>query len=503
MTLKNFFPFLFVYLLAGCAASKNYNPDKKYTRQELQQDFTLLRNILEQNHPSLYWYMPKDSMNFYFDSLYHNIPDSMTELQFGWKILAPLTQKIHCGHTTFGMSKNWGKYLRNKVIPSFPLFAKIWGDTMVVTGNLNRKDSLIKTGTLLTAINGVRTHELVQTMFEYLPADGYADNVNYIRLSSNFPYFHRSIFGIYKNYRIGYIDSSGYEKSMILPVWVPPKDSTRKKKEENFKKISRRQLRKERRENARSMVIDSSINTAIITLNTFNTGGGRHLRSFIKGSFKKIRKQHIKNLIIDLRSNGGGEINMSALFTKYIRNTPFKMADSAFTVSKSLSPYTKYVKQGWLTNIGLFFLTKKRKVDGNYHFGFYERKMYQPKNRNHFDGKVYVLINGPTFSASTLFCNLVKGQENVKLVGEEAGGGWHGNNGIMIPDIVLPVTKLRVRLPLFRIVQYNHVPKDGRGVMPDIYIPPIAVAVKEGLDRKMLFVKGMIKEDNNQPLMLK
>lgn len=495
MTVKNFFLLLFIWLLAGCAASKNYNPDKKYSRRELQEDYTLLRNVLEQKHPSLYWYTPKDSMNFYFDSLYHNIPDSMTELQFGWKILAPLTQKIHCGHTTFGMSKNWGKYIRNKVIPSFPLFVKVWGDTMLVTGNLGRKDSLIKTGTLLTAINGLRTRELVQSMFEYLPTDGYADNVNYIRLSGNFPYFHRNIFGIYKNYRVGYIDSTGFEKNVIIPMWMPTKDSTRKKKVESEKKISRRELKKERRENARSMIIDSSINTAIITLNTFNTGGGRHLRSFIKRSFKEIRKQQIKSLIIDLRSNGGGEINMSTLFTKYIRNTAFKMTDSAFAASKSLAPYTKYIKQGLLTNIGLFFLTKKKKADGNYHFGFYERKMYQPKSRNHFEGKVYVLINGPTFSASTLFCNLVKGQENVKLVGEEAGGGWHGNNGIMIPDIVLPVTKLIVRLPLFRIVQYNHVPKDGRGVAPDIYIPPIAEAVKEGLDRKMLIVKEMIKED--------
>ena len=494
MTFKNFFPFILIGLLASCAASKNYNPDKKYPRQQLQQDYTLLRNILEQKHPSLYWYTPKDSMNFYFDSLYNNITDSMTELQFGWRILAPLTQKIHCGHTTFGMSKDWGNYIRNKTIPSFPLFVKAWGDTIVVTANLHRKDSLIKPGTLITSVNNIRNHELIQQMFQYLPADGYADNVNYIRISSNFPYFHRNIFGIYKNYRVGYIDSTGNEKSILMPMWMPAKDTTKKKREEHVKKIPRWQIKKERRENARSMVIDSSINTAIITLNTFANGGGRRLRSFIKKSFKEIRQQEIKNLIIDLRSNGGGEINMSSLFAKYVRNKPFRMTDTAFAISKSLSPYTKYIRQGFLTNMGLFLLTKKKKVDDNYHFGFYERKMYQPKTNNHFDGKVYVLINGPTFSASTLFCNLVKGQENVTLVGEDAGGGWHGNNGIMIPDIILPITKLRVRLPLFRLVQYDHVIKDGRGVPPDIYIPPIAEAVKQGLDRKMMIVKEMIKE---------
>ena len=109
-----------------------------------------------------------------------------------------------------------------------------------------------------------------------------------------------------------------------------------------------------------------------------------------------------------------------------------------------------------------------------------------------------MLINGPTFSASTLFCNVVKGQSNVTLVGEETGGGWHGNNGIMIPDIVLPHTKLRVRLPVFKLVQYNHIPKDGRGVQPDIFIPPIADAVKKGIDRKMEIVKAMIKSGQDK-----
>jgi len=212
MTLKNIFPFIFICLLASCAASKRYNPDKKFSKQDLQQDYTLLRNILEQKHPSLYWYTPKDSMNFYFDSLYNNIPDSMTELQFGWKILAPLTEKIRCGHTTFSMSKEWGKYIRNRTIPAFPLFMKVWGDTMIVTANLHRKDSVIKPGTLITSINNISNRQLIEQMFQYLPADGYAENVNYIRLSSNFPYFHRNIYGIYKNYKVGFIDSTGLVK---------------------------------------------------------------------------------------------------------------------------------------------------------------------------------------------------------------------------------------------------------------------------------------------------
>ena len=482
--------------LYSCSVSKNYNPDKKFAKEELQQDYTLLRNVLEKKHPSLYWYTPKDSLDLYFDSLHSAIPDSMTELQFGWQILAPLTQKIHCGHTSFGMSKNWYKFTRDKRIPSFPLFLKVWGDTMMVTGNYNSKDSVFKRGTLITSINGMDNKALMNKMFEYMPTDGYSTSVNYIRISGNFPYYHRNVFGIYKNYKVGYIDKNGAEKITTLPMWVPPADTSKGKKIKPPVTISKKQRRKERRESYRSLSIDTINNTATITLNTFSTGGGRRLRHFIKSSFKKLRQQQVKNLIIDIRNNGGGEINMFSLLTKYVKNKPFKVVDTAFAVSKSLRPYTKHIKQGMLTNLGLFFLTKKGS-DSNYHFGHYERKLHQPKKKNHFDGKIYVLISGPTFSASTLFCNAVKGQSNVTLIGEEAGGGWYGNNGIMIPEIVLPKTKLHVRLPMFRIVQYNHVEKDGRGVLPDIYMPPSGEAVKNNIDRKIQLAKEMIKQDNN------
>src|ERR1700676_2284416 len=116
-------------IFCSCSVSKNYNPDKKYSKEELQRDYSLLRNILEKKHPSLYWYTSKDSMDYFFDRGYQNITDSMTELQFGWNVLAPLINKIHCGHTSFVMSKGWRKFIRGVTIPSFPLQLKIWNDT--------------------------------------------------------------------------------------------------------------------------------------------------------------------------------------------------------------------------------------------------------------------------------------------------------------------------------------------------------------------------------------
>ena len=475
-----------VTLFFSCSVSRNYNPNRKYSKEELQQDYTLLRNILEKKHPSLYWYTAKDSMDYFFDEGYKAIGDSMTELKFGWKILAPLTATIHCGHTSFSMSKGWNKFIKDRRIPSFPLYLKIWNDTMVVTYNLNKNDSVIKKGTIITSINGLKSAGIISRMFDYMVEDGYSGNVNYIRLSTSFPYFHRNIFGLYKTYSLGYIDSNGIEKNILLPYYNPPSDSLskRKKQELKEKKLSARR----RLESIRSLQIDTTY--ALMTINSFSKG---HLKYFFKNSFRRLRKKNIKNLVVDIRANGGGDINNYVLLTKFLRNTPFKVADTAFAINKSLRPFTRHISSGFFNNLGLLFVTHKEK-DGNYHFGFWERHTFTPKRSNHFNGDVYVLTNGLTFSASLLFCNAVKGQQNVRLVGEETGGGWYGNSGIMIPDITLPHTKLRVRLPYFRLVQYHHIPGKGTGVMPDVYIGPVLKDVINSIDTKMEKVKEMIIE---------
>ncbi len=480
--------FLLSSFLFSCSISrKNYSPSKKYDQKTLQQDYLLLKNILEKKHPSLYWYTPKDSMDMYFERYYKAIGDSMTKQQFAWHILAPLVDKIHCGHTSVSLSKAYSKWADGRRFPSFPLFMKIWNDTMAVTGNLDMKDKIFKRGTLVTSVNGISTHALIQKMFGYLPEDGHANNINYIRLSANFPYYYRNIYGLSKTYDVGYRDSLGRSKMATIPVYIVPKDSARKK--DSLAKRERKKLPAPNRlEQYRSFKIDSSGRFAVMTVNSFSKG---KLRGFFRRSFKKLKQENINSLVLDIRSNGGGRIGLSTLLTKYISRHPFKVADTVYAVTKNLGPYTKYIKGKFLNNIALFFISRK-KQDGLYHIGHLERKLYQPKKQNHYNGKVYVLTNGPTFSAAALFANAVKGQDGITLLGEETGGGWHGNDGIMIPDIKLPNTKLKVRLPLFRLVQYHHVPKNGTGVIPDIYIGTNYEAIIKGFDKKMQVVKKLI-----------
>jgi hypothetical protein len=77
------------------------------------------------------------------------------------------------------------------------------------------------------------------------------------------------------------------------------------------------------------------------------------------------------------------------------------------------------------------------------------------------------------------------------LLGEESGGAYYGNSAMMIPTITLPHSKIRVSLPLFRLVANSRRPK-GLGIIPDIPVPPSSDAIRKGIDPKIEKIKSLI-----------
>jgi hypothetical protein len=483
-------------VLTGCSASsRGYSPARKFSAEALREDYDLLQDILQKFHPSLYWYTPKDSMDRVFTTYRNAIRDSMTEQQFGFGILAPVTTTIRCGHTSFSFSKQYSNFFRGLPLPSFPLFMKIWGDTMVVLENRNRRDSAFRRGTRITSINGMNAAGLTRTMFQYMPTDGYAENINYIRLSAAFPYYHRNIFGLSRVYRVGYLDSVNHEQVRLVPMYEPMPDTAAGKKTEAPKRPKpKKPSRSERLRESRSMVVDTAANTALMEIQSFDNGFG--LKKFYRQSFRRLRKESVDNLVIDIRNNGGGKVDNYTALARYLRDKPFKVADTAFTLRKHFRGYGRYFQSNEVNWLAMQLFTSGKK-DGVHHFRYWENHVFRPRRKNRYGGSIYLVISGPTFSASSLFCNTMKGQANVTLVGEETGGGAYGNNGLLIPQVTLPHTGIRVRVPLFRLVQYQHPPKNGQGVQPDVLVTPTVEAVTKGTDLKMEKVRSLIRDARN------
>ena len=487
--------------ITSCGVGKSVvYPTTKYSLQQIEKDYTLYKDILEEHHPSLYWYTPKDSMDYYFDWGRQHLKDSMTEPEFR-KVLNYVTAKINCGHTTVRSSKGWLRY-SDTVNPSkiFPLSVKAWEDAMVVTINLNRRDSILKRGTVITKVNGRSKSSLIDTLFDYISTDGYNRTHKHQSLSNRgyFGSLYTSLFGLSEKYTIEYIAPGGEIKNTIIPVYNPAADTAGRIGTREFRRTepqpSKRERRRQELANARVLRIDSVERTAMMSLNTFGRDVG--LRKFFRNSFRALKKNEVGHLIIDVRSNGGGSVTNSTLLSKFVADHPFKICDTLFAIKKG-SRYDRYIKDQFWNKLFMTFFTKKRS-DGKYHFGYFEKKTFKPKKQNHFNGKVYVLTGGNSFSATTLFVSSVVKQDNVIVVGEETGGGAYGNSAWLLPDVTLPETGVRFKLPLFRLVIDKTVPKIGRGVQPEVEAFPTVDAIRRNADFKVEKAMELIKADKEK-----
>ena len=492
--MKTFFLALSIlFFLGSCSVGKNsYNPNKKFSPEQLQQDYELFRNILEESHPSLYWYTPKDSVDYYFEVGKSKLKDSLPEYRFR-NVLSYVLAQIHCGHTSVRASKAATKYAERTRSWMFPLNVKAWQDTVVVTSNLSRKDTNVMRGVLLKSIDNKPISVIVDSMFQQISADGYNLTHKYQTISNGgvFRSMYGSIYGLKTKTPIEYIDTSGVSRKTEMGLGIQVVDTARIRREKEHP-TPKKERKKAELQAMRNMRIDTSLNTAFLEVNTF--ASGNKLRPFFKTSFKKIQQQHIQNLVVDLRGNGGGSVILSNLLTKYISDKPFKIADTLFAVKRK-SWYHQYEQNYFLNRLFLLFLTHK-KSDGHYHFTHYENKYFKPKKKNHFNGTTYILIGGNTFSAATLFTKALVDQPKVIVVGEETGGGAYGNTAWLIPDVTLPNTKVRFRLPLFRLVIDKNAQK-GRGVMPEVEAGPSVNAIRKNEDYKMNKVLEMIKGEKH------
>ena len=104
-----FLSIIFLLLVfSSCAVTKKFNPNKKYGPDQLKSDYALFRDILEKEHPGLYWYTSVDSMNYYFDKGERMLRDSLTETGFR-TVLSYVLSQIKCGHTSVRSSKAYAR----------------------------------------------------------------------------------------------------------------------------------------------------------------------------------------------------------------------------------------------------------------------------------------------------------------------------------------------------------------------------------------------------------
>ena len=182
-----------------------------------------------------------------------------------------------------------------------------------------------------------------------------------------------------------------------------------------------------------------------------------------------------------MRGNGGGNDALGAEIFKYLADKPFGFYKSIQTITKSVEN-TQYF-EGGLSYFNSSLGRRLRSLaNGRYLVKSWPGlRQFSPKNKNRFKGKVYVLLDGGSFSSTTEFASIIHHHKRATFVGEESGGNYHTNTSGIMPILVLPHTKIRIRMGLLQYrIEAGDYPK-GQGILPDY---PVSYTIEDVLQKR-------------------
>jgi C-terminal processing protease CtpA/Prc len=106
------------------------------------------------------------------------------------------------------------------------------------------------------------------------------------------------------------------------------------------------------------------------------------------------------------------------------------------------------------------------------------------------------MINGGTFSASSIISANLKGSKRATFVGEETGGAYNGTVAGIMPTIELPYSKTKVTIGLMVVAPFYKTPIEGRGIFPDKEITPTLTDYITGQDPELNWILEDIRKNS-------
>lgn len=472
---------------------EDYDPKKTYSPTQLKEDFTFLRKCLDESHPGLNWYISKDSLDGIFDGFEKNLNENLTERQFRNRLF-PVLGEIRCGHSSLANSKERMKYLEKNKTKYLPFEIIALSNLSVQTPvyqlfikENKSKDSTIKKGNEIMSIDGVSSKDIIKTMANSFLSDGYNQTHKYHILKENFQMWYPRMFEEKDTFLVEIRDSIGQIRELKMPC-INEKMFPFSKKNEAKKTY----IYNTKKNKLTFDLDEKNKNIGILTVKSFTMKGYPKL---YRKTFRYLKEHKIEHLVLDLRGNGGGMIFHPGHLLSYLINEK----EQAYTYREAKNPsflekvegkgkglkFTKWVFPKFREKWGV----KTVKNDSIFHITIQNRV----REKNHYNGKLYILIDGGCFSATAYTAAFLKKHKRGLFIGEETGGGEKGCNAMVMNYLELPNTKLRYRFPFFR-VEHNVTPQAiGRGVFPDVNIKYDKKSRLEDKDLEMEKVRMVVE----------
>ncbi len=414
-----------------------------YSKAEIQQDLNFAFEKLTNIHPL---FLDKNELIHYqtqFSEIEKMIKDSMAQNEI-YLLIAPVFASLNDGHTGVVVPTDQRLEYTKAGGKSFPFFVNIDDDSVYASFYCGSDTSLFRNGEQILEINGINATEMVHDMGQLISGESSA--IKQKAISDKFRFLAWILYGFEDDYELVVKNNKGDIKKMTIP------GVTSAEFMQNIKRMPK--TNKE----YYALDINQSKETAIMKIKSF--GDLDRFCVFADSAFSKLKENKIKNLVIDIRSNGGGRsIVVDSLMNFLTDKTYAQYKKIEVRISPDLKEYYEKKYSDRLDWINSYNIDDLVVLDHN---------LEQPHNKAlRFDGNLYLLTNSATYSAASTFAGVFKELKLGTIVGEETGGtiSYFGDFWFLST----PNSKIQFHVSPKRFIQYGGEEYD-KGVIPDYII---------------------------------
>jgi hypothetical protein len=470
---------------------------------QLRSDFALFRKALEEAHPALYRFTPQPTMNAEFARAEARLTGPMTVLQFR-NVLASVIAAIKDGHTHFTNYQGDEFSTLLNSAKQFPLALTFDSSRAFVVLNHGLGDR-VTPGMELLAINGLSLAEILRRILPHLSQDGDIRTGQLYWLGigrglyrpgdpgrTGFGEAYRLYIGDLANFRTTLRDPRTRDTIVVELAGVTVAEAAVNAEQNPVNRdvlIGLRALRARQPQSIRYLDGES---TAVLV-----PAFGGNFPAFLESAFAGLRRNGTTNLIVDMRGNGGGYDVAPGQLYSYLTSTDFRTNEPNYvkTFQPTFRKYTSLEEidpvtdpyfgstagvwqpapnSGWL-------MTEKYPIVGA-----------RRPSANHFDGSVYVLMDGGTYSAGSDFCATIDFYNRATLIGEETGGAADASGGADIGP-TLPESHIHIRIPIETGSIVVGARNRRRGTMPTHIVAQTVEDLARGRDAALAFTRALIR----------
>ncbi|AWH83845.1 hypothetical protein HYN59_01355 [Flavobacterium album] len=443
--------FAAVILMLG-AAQKMFSQDM-LSKKQMVHDIDVMVYGINYSHVNPYHYRNREEWDIFVKQMKAGLPDSLSNFGF-WRKTEQLLVFMNDAHTRTYPWKYREEYVaRGGLFFPFNIQKKDGGYYPLQSFSSNSQADASRR---IISINGRPMDTIYSAMKKQCGKE--LDFLDERAICESFPYYVWKVYGWEPPYAIMYSDI----EAPIMTEGI------------TYGQLDKAGAPSQKKEVCTLTFPNES--SALITIADFDTKPRSYYRKFYRKTFRELNRRGIKNLVIDLRGNDGGDDRYCEDMARYFAGKPFRI--SSRTMWKVTPEFRKNFAQMYIPGVlrwakFLYGLNEhagaiRKTKDGT--VAVVEHKEHKPfRSALKHPKKVYLLIDNDTFSASSMFAAMVKDYRLGMLVGQPTGNlsSFYADPLIWY---MLPNSRITFQVSTSFNVRPSGMP-DNDSIQPDILLP--------------------------------